>query len=136
MVITSGSDSGNPSSNLGRTCMNWICIHTYTSIRDSIVASIPACHAGDRGSIPRRGKYTIVILFVLFRNCPFWTLFTPTSKPNHTYEYLLYFMFLRLSKTTRIPRRLQVRVLTDENLRQSQRKNRAFSFRQNSLPNS
>ena len=24
-------------------------------IRDSIVASIPACHAGDRGSIPRRG---------------------------------------------------------------------------------
>ncbi len=23
--------------------------------RDSIVASIPACHAGDRGSIPRRG---------------------------------------------------------------------------------
>ena len=25
------------------------------SIRDSIVASIPACHAGDRGSIPRRG---------------------------------------------------------------------------------
>ena len=26
--------------------------HTF---RDSIVASIPACHAGDRGSIPRRG---------------------------------------------------------------------------------
>ena len=24
-------------------------------IRDSIVASIPACHAGDRGLIPRRG---------------------------------------------------------------------------------
>ena len=24
--------------------------------RDSIVASIPACHAGDRGSIPRRGE--------------------------------------------------------------------------------
>ena len=24
-------------------------------IRDSIVASIPACHAGDRGSIPRHG---------------------------------------------------------------------------------
>ena len=24
-------------------------------VRDSIVASIPACHAGDRGSIPRRG---------------------------------------------------------------------------------
>ena len=25
------------------------------SLHDSIVVSIPACHAGDRGSIPRRG---------------------------------------------------------------------------------
>ena len=25
------------------------------NILDSIVVSIPACHAGDRGSIPRRG---------------------------------------------------------------------------------
>jgi hypothetical protein len=25
-------------------------------ILDSIVVSIPACHAGDRGSIPRRGE--------------------------------------------------------------------------------
>ena len=24
-------------------------------LHDSIVVSIPACHAGDRGSIPRRG---------------------------------------------------------------------------------
>ena len=28
-------------------------------IRDSIVASIPACHAGDRGSIPRRGDTSL-----------------------------------------------------------------------------
>ena len=27
-------------------------------ILDSIVVSIPACHAGDRGSIPRRGDNT------------------------------------------------------------------------------
>ena len=27
------------------------------SVLDSIVVSIPACHAGDRGSIPRRGDY-------------------------------------------------------------------------------
>ena len=27
------------------------------AILDSIVVSIPACHAGDRGSIPRRGDY-------------------------------------------------------------------------------
>ena len=32
-------------------------------IRDSIVASIPACHAGDRGSIPRRGEYLLQIKF-------------------------------------------------------------------------
>ena len=30
--------------------------HAFLFLRDSIVASIPACHAGDRGSIPRRGK--------------------------------------------------------------------------------
>ena len=39
------SDSIDPGSNPGGTF----------SVRDSIVASIPACHAGDRGSIPRRG---------------------------------------------------------------------------------
>ena len=31
-------------------------------VRGSIVVSIPACHAGNRGSIPRRG----VIIFFLF----------------------------------------------------------------------
>ena len=33
-------------------------MHSLTSLHvflDSIVVSIPACHAGDRGSIPRRG---------------------------------------------------------------------------------
>ena len=29
---------------------------------DSIVVSIPACHAGDRGSIPRRGDFLILSL--------------------------------------------------------------------------
>ena len=28
---------------------------TSACLHDSIVVSIPACHAGDRGSIPRRG---------------------------------------------------------------------------------
>ncbi len=31
--------------------------HMVYLILDSIVVSIPACHAGDRGSIPRRGVY-------------------------------------------------------------------------------
>jgi hypothetical protein len=30
-------------------------VNVYTIVRDSIVASIPACHAGDPGSIPGRG---------------------------------------------------------------------------------
>ena len=31
------------------------------NILGSIVVSIPACHAGDRGSIPRRGAKTLAI---------------------------------------------------------------------------
>ena len=33
----------------------------------SIVVSIPACHAGDRGSIPRRGGAEFFFLFILTR---------------------------------------------------------------------
>ena len=29
--------------------------NTKSAVLDSIVVRIPACHAGDRGSIPRRG---------------------------------------------------------------------------------
>ena len=29
----------------------------WLRLHDSIVVSIPACHAGDRGSIPRRGAF-------------------------------------------------------------------------------
>ena len=32
---------------------------TLYQILDSIVVSIPACHAGDRGSIPRRGDFFV-----------------------------------------------------------------------------
>jgi hypothetical protein len=42
--------------------MLWICYR----IRDSIVASIPACHAGDRGSIPRRGAYLLFATAAIF----------------------------------------------------------------------
>ena len=31
------------------------------TIRDSIVVSIPACHAGDRGSIPRLGAFFSIL---------------------------------------------------------------------------
>ena len=34
-------------------------------VLDSIVVSIPACHAGDRGSIPRRGGLLSLRNFVL-----------------------------------------------------------------------
>ena len=33
------------------------CIWHFHQLHDSIVVSIPACHAGDRGSIPRRGVF-------------------------------------------------------------------------------
>ena len=34
---------------------------TVVDILGSIVVSIPACHAGDRGSIPRRGGYVFTL---------------------------------------------------------------------------
>jgi hypothetical protein len=38
---------------------------SYQHIRHSIVASIPACHAGDRGSIPRDGELLLKSLRAL-----------------------------------------------------------------------
>ena len=38
------------------------------AILDSIVVSIPACHAGDRGSIPRRGGITFALQFRMVLN--------------------------------------------------------------------
>ena len=36
--------------------------HRISCILVSIVVSIPACHAGDRGSIPRRGGQQDVLI--------------------------------------------------------------------------
>jgi hypothetical protein len=41
-------------------------IFGYRYILDSIVVSIPACHAGDRGSIPRRGGKIFVLILLFF----------------------------------------------------------------------
>ena len=47
---------------LKKMCMNtWL--KQAVSILGSIVVSIPACHAGDRGSIPRRGEYLFFFSF-------------------------------------------------------------------------
>ena len=47
-----------------------ICINTWSkfavNILGSIVVSIPACHAGDRGSIPRRGERLPSFFFFRF----------------------------------------------------------------------
>ena len=47
-----------------------ICINTWSNlvvnILGSIVVSIPACHAGDRGSIPRRGEWLFSFFFSLY----------------------------------------------------------------------
>ena len=37
------------------------------SLHDSIVVSIPACHAGDRGSIPRRGAFFLFFVIIFIR---------------------------------------------------------------------
>ena len=49
-------------------------------IRDSIMVSIPACHAGDRGSIPRHG-----VLFCTFSTTYFHSpLFFPSTTTPHS----------------------------------------------------
>ena len=45
--------------------------NVYLVVLGSIVVSIPTCHAGDRGSIPRRGGMCFLLLFsfpCFFRN--------------------------------------------------------------------
>ena len=39
---------------------------SVVNILGSIVVSIPACHAGDRGSIPRRGEWLSSSFFFFF----------------------------------------------------------------------
>ena len=56
------------------------CPESYTYVLGSIVVSIPACHAGDRGSIPRRGGFLFINMFCLWpvtafckiNSCPEW----------------------------------------------------------------
>ena len=43
--------------------MIFIDITMLDGIRVSIVVSIPACHAGDRGSIPRHGDFFLYLTF-------------------------------------------------------------------------
>ena len=39
-------------------------VRPFQQIRGSIVVSIPACHAGDRGSIPRHGVFFFFFFFL------------------------------------------------------------------------
>ena len=45
---------------------------TVTEFLGSIVVSIPACHAGDRGSIPRRGEEWSFLLQDFIQNHIWW----------------------------------------------------------------
>jgi hypothetical protein len=51
-------------------------------IRDSIVASIPACHAGDRGSIPRRGAH------IFYANAPHQCTYLCSSSNSCKIEFI------------------------------------------------
>ena len=56
----------------------------------SIVVSIPACHAGDRGSIPRWGHLLILIFWILtFKN--FSVAFSKTFKIFFLMHLILFF---------------------------------------------
>ena len=48
------------------------CVWQFYQLHDSIVVSIPACHAGDRGSIPRRRvlfiKSSWLFMIIYFEN--------------------------------------------------------------------
>ena len=50
---------------LKKICIN-TCNWLVVNILGSIVVSIPACHAGDRGSIPRRGEWLFSFFFFFF----------------------------------------------------------------------
>ena len=56
-------------------------MHTFCVFLVSIVVSIPACHAGDRGSIPRRGE---LFLRVITHHSEFqWDETTPILTLKH-----------------------------------------------------
>ena len=55
---------------------------TYKQIRDSIVVSIPACHAGDPGSIPGHGAY-----FLIFCHPIYYYLIQQTTSTNTTFIF-------------------------------------------------
>ena len=65
LVLNSWRSSADPTNDLANevsiTFKAVINMYTYKQIRVSIVVSIPACHAGDPGSIPGLG----VLFFVL-----------------------------------------------------------------------
>ena len=62
-------------------------VHLYQPFPVSIVVSIPACHAGDRGSIPRRGG-------------TFFSLMRPPAAVFETYAILFTLHCFCLSEET------------------------------------
>lgn len=84
--------ASDPSNNFTNTFLFLACVERYTpnctrsalpeeheqvciklalkhEILGSIVVSIPACHAGDRGSIPRRGGFFFLFLSSIWAKC-------------------------------------------------------------------
>ena len=64
--------------------ISFLKLHLKHQILVSIVVSIPACHAGDRGSIPRRGGFFYLNIWFFWRlknswpnsSCLIWNFFT------------------------------------------------------------
>ena len=86
--------------------------HAFLFLRDSIVASIPACHAGDWDSIPRRGKHTIIMFSFSSDIVPFrpfshlhvspttatstYCTYAPKTKDLKQHAYLEYYGFYEM----------------------------------------
>ena len=64
------------------------CGTNLVSVLDSIVVSIPACHAGDRGLIPCRGDNIFISLYVLSFEFPRVFCFSACTRPSHTFFFL------------------------------------------------
>ena len=86
-------------------CLNfWLDVYL---ILDSIVVSIPACHAGDRGSIPRRGGIFFEIMPKYFLMLTVHLIFsfsqlkmTKNQRQAFARKKNLYFVFVRNEKLT------------------------------------
>ena len=95
---------------------------TSSEFLGSIVVSIPACHAGDRGSIPRRGglffflKFLFCLIICLADfSSTFWTKLVASLAKFVLMDWE-HFVIFRNFVSRRPPTRIRRRILENENV--------------------